>query len=28
LLWLANTSREHRIAWWRGQIDHRTWRCG
>jgi hypothetical protein len=28
LLWLANASREHRIAWWRGQIDHRAWRCG
>jgi len=28
LLWLANASRENRIAWWRGQIDHRAWRCG
>jgi hypothetical protein len=24
LLWLANASRENRIAWWRGQIDHRA----
>jgi hypothetical protein len=28
LLRLANASREQRIAWWRGQIDHRGWRCG
>jgi len=28
LLWLANGSREDRVAWWRGQIDHRAWRCG
>jgi Domain of unknown function (DUF4326) len=28
LLRLANASRENRIAWWRGQIDHRAWRCG
>jgi len=28
LLWLANASRDHRIAWWRGQIDHWAWRCG
>lgn len=28
LLWLANASREDRIAWWCGQIDHRAWRCG
>jgi hypothetical protein len=25
---LANASRESRIAWWRGQIDHRAWSCG
>ena len=28
LAWLANASGEHRIAWWRGQIDHRAWWCG
>jgi hypothetical protein len=28
LLWLANASREDRVAWWRCQIDHRVWRCG
>ena len=28
LLWLANASRQDRIAWWRGQIDHRAWWCG
>jgi hypothetical protein len=28
LLWLANASREDRVAWWRGQIGHRAWRCG
>ena len=28
LLWLANASRRDTIAWWRGQIDHRAWRCG
>jgi hypothetical protein len=28
LLRLADASREHRIAWWRGQIDHRAWSCG
>jgi hypothetical protein len=28
LLRLANASREHRIAWWRGKIGHRGWRCG
>jgi len=28
LLWLANASREDRIAWWRRQVDHRAWRSG
>ena len=28
LLWLANASREDRVAWWRGQICHPAWRCG
>jgi hypothetical protein len=28
LLWLANASREDRVAWWRCQIDHRVWRSG
>lgn len=25
---LANASRADRIAWWRGEIDHRVWACG
>ncbi len=28
LLWVASASREQRIAWWRGHIDHRAWACG
>ena len=28
LLRLASASREDRVAWWRGQIDHPAWRCG
>jgi hypothetical protein len=27
LLWLANASRQDRIAWWRGLIDRRVWVC-
>jgi Domain of unknown function (DUF4326) len=28
LLRLANASREHRVAWWRCQTDHRAWERG
>ena len=26
-LWLANATREERIAWWRGLIGPRRWTC-